>query len=279
MLEPIVQIGAKFLQRMTKRMLPRVALQKIRRWRLRRHLTHFKPYVIEKFVGNRSRKILITDSLAKGWYDRDIELPPEIELLRNGKLRPGAIVYDLGAHQGVVAMMLAAEVGDQGQVLAVEATAHNAYAATQNVLINEIHNITVIRAVAGQSHGVNISFNETLNGTVDTNDKSTYVNQVSVDGLARLHGKPDVIYVDVEGFETQVLSGAEVTFESKPDWFIEVHVNHGLENFGSLHAVLQKFGHGYDLFIASNSEAFQRFSPNSPILRDRFYLVAIGNTE
>ncbi|HEY5491738.1 MAG TPA: FkbM family methyltransferase [Gemmatimonadaceae bacterium] len=65
---------------------------------------------------------------------------------RRGRLGPGARVFDLGAHQGVVALMLAGIVGPEGQVIAVEAVPHNARIATQNATANACRQLVVLHA-------------------------------------------------------------------------------------------------------------------------------------
>ena len=54
----------------------------------------------------------------------------------------------------------------------------------------------------------------------------------SIDSLAREFGDPDIVYVDVEGFECAVLDGAGASLDRIPNWFIEVHGGAGLEKFG-----------------------------------------------
>ena len=75
----------------------------------------------------------IVDAMGQGWYDQDWPPPAEIGVLsERGRLREGARVFDVGAHQGVVAMMLGDLVGAAGRVVAVEATPHNAEVAGRN---------------------------------------------------------------------------------------------------------------------------------------------------
>lgn len=45
--------------------------------------------------------------MARSWYGTDWEQLPELELLAQGQLRQGALVFDLGAHQATVASVLA----------------------------------------------------------------------------------------------------------------------------------------------------------------------------
>jgi FkbM family methyltransferase len=266
----------KLLKTIAKRALSPNAYHAIERWRVRWHVAKFQPYVIKTNVGGCERFVKIADSLAQGWYDRSIDIPPEFELLRRGKLREGAVVFDLGAHQGVVAMILAREVGETGTVIAVEANEHNARIASENFSLNGLSNIAIIRAAAGENHGADLSFSETLNGSVDAALNAPRVPEVSIDGLAAVHGSPDVIYVDVEGYETQVLRGAAKTFAGIPDWYVEVHVGAGLEKFGSVTEVVEHFENAYELYIASNTQPFRPFSWGSQILKDRFYLVALA---
>jgi len=37
------------------------------------------------------------------------------------------------------------------------------------------------------------------------------------------YGPPDVVFIDVDGFEEEALAGAARTIEAGPDWFVEVH--------------------------------------------------------
>jgi hypothetical protein len=68
------------------------------------------------------------------------------------------------------------------------------------------------------------------------------VQAYSVDDLTERYGRPDVLYIDVEGFEEKVLSGARRTLESaRPDCVIEVHIGLGLEKQGGSPAGILSF--------------------------------------
>ena len=85
----------------------------------------FSPYTVKHTYGGHGFEAHIVDSLARGWYDRDWERLDEINMLGANGLRSGCLVFDLGAHQNVVAMMWAKEVGPSGTVTSVEASRHN----------------------------------------------------------------------------------------------------------------------------------------------------------
>src|SRR5947209_4100963 len=75
-------------------------------------------------------------------------------------------VFDLGAHQGVIARMIAAQVRPGGRVLAVEAEPHNAKVARRNAELNDAENLLVVHAAGAERSGT-LSFGEGLNGSVD----------------------------------------------------------------------------------------------------------------
>jgi hypothetical protein len=106
------------------------------------------------------------------------------------------------------------------------------------------------------------------------------VTAVTVDSLARRHGVPDVVFVDVEGFEQQVLTGAVATFEHAPDWFVEVHTRVGLEDQGgSVYGIVREFEErGYRLLVSDGTGV--PFRPMCmPLPDERFFLVALAGPD
>jgi FkbM family methyltransferase len=241
----------------------------------------FSAYVTSHSYGGHELRVSIEDPLARGWYDRDWTRLSEIDLLATwGRLREGATIFDLGAHQCVVALMLAAEVGPSGSVVAVEATRHNAEVGRRNLALNGVRNVVVEHAAAASTEGT-ISFSPSLNGHVGRTSyafATVDVPAVTVDSLAGTYGAPDVVFVDVEGFEQHVLAGARRTFDARPDWFVEVHSGVGLEEQGgTVRQVLREFERrGYRLFVG-NSEEGGHYEPlEGPPPGRRFHLVALG---
>jgi FkbM family methyltransferase len=266
-----------------RRVLPTWAWARLRRLRVRHDLARYRPRRVRHVYGGFPLEVLLADPLAEGWYDTDWPEPPEITLLKGHRLGPGARVFDLGAHQGIVALMLARVVGPEGSVLAVEANGHNAEVAQCNRDLNRCDTLHVLRAAVAQASGT-VVFNEGLNGQVDDGTGAwgrVEVPAFSIDDLARAHGRPDVLFLDVEGFECRALRGARETLTRRPDCYVEVHVGVGLETFGgTAQEVLSFFPEAhYDRFIASDdAPAFTPFRPDSELIRGRFFLVAIART-
>jgi FkbM family methyltransferase len=247
------------------------------RWSLRR----FQPYQVRRSRAGHQFDLWISDPTAKNWYDRDSsEVPPEMSFLANHRLRPGATVFDCGAFQCLIAMLLAKFVGPTGKVVAIEASPHNYEAAVRNVRANDAANVEVINAAASDSADP-LEFNCRANGQVDDGSGAwgkIAVPSVSVDELTRRFGPPDVLFIDVEGFESKVLLGAADTLSRhRPDCFLEMHVGCGLEKFGgSVKSITDSLAKlGYQFWMASPElDTFIPFSESSPIVRQRFFLIA-----
>lgn len=252
--------------------------QFLRSFRIRRGIASFSRRIVEHaFCGNRL-KVLIADGIGEGWYDHEWEKLEEIDLLRNGKLKPGAVVFDLGAHQGVVAMIMAKIVGPSGRVIAVEGMKHNCDVARENIRLNGIENVIMYHAAIAERDG-QIRFFDGLNGSVSREGVGNLVDAVTIDSLAEKFGCPDVVFVDIEGFEASALKGATTTLRTACDWFIEVHVGCGLEAYGgSVDQVLEQFDtrkFGRFVWNLDTKQKPQQIDTSSEVLLRRFGMVAL----
>jgi FkbM family methyltransferase len=181
--------------------------------------------VVHHVYGGVPLTVALRDPLGEGWYDHDWAPQPELTfLLERSRLRGGARVFDLGAHHGVVALMCAAHVGD-GLVVAVEAEPHNAAVASENARLNAGLPLLVEHAAVAAQSGT-LWFSEGLNGAVRGGGRAgkVPVPAVTIDELAKRHGWPDVVLIDVEGFEGRAIEGAsDVLAIGKTDFCIEIH--------------------------------------------------------
>lgn len=232
---------------------------------------------VEKHVyGGVPLSVHIEDRGAQAWYDHDWPELPEIQMLSKGKLRPGNTVFDIGAHHAIVAMMLAEIVGPTGKVVAVEASDRYAEMARRNIALNRVQNVTLIEAAAASESGA-LSFTPDSDAVdrAEPGAGKTTVKAVSVDDLAAQFGTPDVLFIDVEGYECEVLRGATRTLERGPDLFVEVHVGVGLEAFGySAADVFNSIPARYELFAAPPDGEFRPLAKANEVMKQRFFLVA-----
>jgi len=268
------------INEIAKRSLPQPLWTMLRLARVWSSLHFYRERKVTHVYGGFPLSIWLTDPLAQGWYDSDWPELPEIALLKTGRLKQGARVFDLGAHQCVVAMMLSQIVGAEGQVVALEANPHNAEIGERNRALNDIAQLKVLHGAAAKDSGT-IRFGKGLNGAVAGGERDwgqQRVRAYSVDELAREFGAPDVLFMDVEGFECEVLKGARETLRERPDVFIEVHSRCGLERFdGSREEILNTFsGDHYMLFAAdADSSRFVPVRDANMLPATRFFLVGL----
>jgi FkbM family methyltransferase len=224
----------------------RTLSQRVRRAR-------FRPRVVEHTYGGHRLRVEIHSGYG-AMYDEDWPALPELEVLRRHRLKPGARVFNLGANHGVIALMLARIVGPEGHVVALEANPYDARAAARNAELNEAEQLTCISAAVAEASG-ELTF--ALGGEVADGSGAmggVRVPALSIDDLAAEHGPPDVVFMDVEGYELKALAGAEETLTRRPDWFVEVHGNEEIGRYGgTVDDVLEVFAsRGYDCLVAAD---------------------------
>jgi FkbM family methyltransferase len=266
------------IHRLLRRALPTRMYTRLGLAREAMDRVRFHSYVATHVYGRRTLSVHVTDPIGRGWYDQDWPTPAEIALLaERGRLRAGARVFDVGAHQGIVAMMLGDLVGAGGHVVAVEATPHNAAVARRNVALNGMAQVTVLHAAGADVPGV-LHFSPRMNGHVAAVDEaSVEVRALTIDELTNEHGVPQVLFVDVEGYEMHVLRGArETLITHRPDLFIEVHMGEGLERFGDADDLLALIPSGYEIHVSrTDAGPYRPLAEARDELRHHSRLVAL----
>ena len=250
----------------------KMAKYKLETWTFPRHVVshRYGPYQFD---------INIHDRVAKEWYDKDWDLPPEIEFLSHHGLKRGALVFDLGAHQCVIAIMLAKQVAPHGRIVAVEANKHNVGIATRNLASNRVTNVDVLHALVSSAVGKErAAASSDASRTPDGGQSiaSDVVNSVTIDEISHRVGLPDVVYMDVDGFEIEALKGAKDTLARLCTWFIELHGDELLSQYGARNRdVLQFFpSSDYVAFVcAAEGREFHPLLDGVP--RERCYTVFV----
>jgi FkbM family methyltransferase len=163
--------------------------------------------------------------------------PNETQLLKR-IIKPGDVVYDIGANFGWTTSVLAESVGRSGQVHAFEPAAPALYLLRKNAEARE--NVTVHGIALGAGRGKSdfciaeqldlSSLTANLSG-----DRIRDVEQVEVwplDQLVVERSLPqaDVIKCDVEGGELNVVAGATVALSAGPLFFFEFVERFGRSN-------------------------------------------------
>lgn len=160
----------------------------------------------------------------------------DVAALLERLVRPGDVVYDLGANVGFYAAHFARLAGDGGRVLCFEANPVCAYFLRSNLLALGLAQVTVLPTAILHVDGMTrfmINHGNTNLGLVETSGFFHYKpgQEIAVSCFTLDHlvtdlalPAPDVIKIDVEGAELQVLEGMAKTLAAHaPALLLELH--------------------------------------------------------
>ncbi len=160
--------------------------------------------------------------------DHDNWLLPQIVEL----IKPGNIVYDLGAFNGDHTIAYSLAVGETGKVIAVEPGRIAFKCLERNLRYFKHENVQCYRCVISDT---NLQFYEHIeNGNLGASKTercykpldTDSILSLTIDDLVNANGTPNIIKIDIEGFEAKALRGAEQTLHKHRPIFV-VEVNRG----------------------------------------------------
>lgn len=210
----ILKIVKKVLPAPIKRVLARI----VNRLRER----PFKPYRKKKNIEGVVFDFWIGDSVGRDWYDLQCKDPEWVEMrfIRDHLIERGDVVLECGGHHGCTAIVLSHWVGDSGKVVTFEASPANCNILEKNISLNKLKNVTLVRKAVGAAPGI-ITINEASNSSVAPSGAGQQVELACLDEYADLN--PTLLKLDVEGFEVEVLKGAQKILSKRPKLAIEIH--------------------------------------------------------
>jgi FkbM family methyltransferase len=264
------------LRTLAKTYLPAPVTDTLKMAKYNLDLWTFNKRVVSHRYGDLGLQMHIEDRVAKEWYDKDWDLPHEIRFLVSHGLKPGALVFDLGAHQCLIAMLLGKQVGPNGLVVAVEANEHNADVAERNLELNNVSNVSVIHALISSTIGTDRA-SASFNSSRDSSSiASEMVSTLTIDDMVHRLGVPNVIFMDIEGFEIEALRGARETLQKACTWFVELHGDEQLSRYGAVNADILRYfpREAYTAFLCEEDGTnFRELRGNPP--KDRCFLVFV----
>lgn len=161
---------------------------------------------------------------------------PELQAAIQKEVKPGMVVYDVGANVGYVSLLLARAVRPQGQVFAFEALPANLARLRRNLELNpqaavrpigmavvdaarQVEFMTHASGAMGKATGSAGRKEEAYGATIQ-------VQGISLDTFiyAQLNPVPNIIKIDIEGGEVLALPGMRrLLREGRPLIFLELH--------------------------------------------------------
>ena len=145
-------------------------------------------------------------------------------------LGPGMTVVDIGSNIGYYALLEAQLVGVGGKVIAIEPVPQNAAQLRENVRTNGAANIEIHELAIGERNGgqvIYLSSKSNHHSLLPTPSAPTVMVMVStlVYFVSAAHLRSvDLIRMDLEGYETEILSGMQHTLARYgPRLLVELH--------------------------------------------------------
>ena len=183
-------------------------------------------------------------------------------------IKPGMVIYDIGANIGIHSLILAREHPDC-QIHAFEPETLNFWKLLRNIELNKLPNITPHLIAAGAKREVRfLSLQGYLSGLgqhslqktvsslttpIEVWDLDSYTRQKNI-------ARPDLVKIDVEGFELQVLKGMNHIIKAKrPAFIIEVH--EALTDRSKVESFLKKHHYGLKEIARQRKRGFLYAKP------------------
>lgn len=174
---------------------------------------------------------------------------PELQRALEAIVEPGWVCADVGAHHGVITLLLARLVGPHGRVVAFEAHPANAEQLAARVVDRGARERVRVESLAvtdGSSERVALhpgrghASTEWNVGGADVEGRPTpaelEVQATSLDAyFSAEDGRLDLVKVDVEGAEAEVLAGMRrLLRDARPVLVVEFHHEQGWEGRSEL---------------------------------------------
>jgi FkbM family methyltransferase len=178
--------------------------------------------------------ILLDMQLDKDYWLGTYEL--QLQAALRELIRPGAIIYDVGANIGYVSLLLAKAAGETGKVFAFEALPENVERWHKNMALNGMEaRLSIFAGAVTQTAGL-VRFLVHASGGMgkaagSAGRRDDYPSEISVPGISldefvfgQGNPPPQVVKMDIEGGEVLALPGMRrVLSEARPLMLMELH--------------------------------------------------------
>ena len=182
-----------------------------------------KKYEFLTFIPKYARFVILNDVRYRNWKQcSEICREPDMYFVDGFIPKPGEVVYDIGSQYGDWAVLWAKKY--HAFVYAFEPLESNLAAIWDNVCVNDLYDkVFVISSFIG--NGLPLSFERRGDMIAATLSKLQSESSDKLDDLVKKYNfkSPDIVKIDVEGFELAVLEGAQYLLLEKPRIIIETH--------------------------------------------------------
>lgn len=141
-------------------------------------------------------------------------------------VKPGMIIYDVGANVGFYTLLASILTGSNGKVFSFEPLPENISFLKKHLELNKLSNVNVIeKAASNKVSTVKFNLGENRSSGHISEKGEIKVETISLDELIKQgNPSPDLIKFDIEGAEYEALIGAkELLKNKKPVIFLATH--------------------------------------------------------
>jgi FkbM family methyltransferase len=170
-------------------------------------------------------------------------------------VKPGMVVWDVGANVGFYTLAFSRFAGAGGKIFAFEPLGANFDRLLSHIRLNGLTNVTAVQAAVASSVGL-VGFDtgpNALMGRLDERLREYLIPTLSADSITCRFPDaiPTLVKIDVEGAEAGVLEGADkLLSEAGPDLLLALH---GREPEQRCRAILA--AHAYECFYLDGTPA------------------------
>jgi FkbM family methyltransferase len=211
-----------------------------------------------------------------GWLKSNYLYEPDVAKFICRILKPRDMAVDVGANVGIHTLLMATLVEKEGFVFSIDPSDENIAEIQDNVRINSLNNVYVKKSLMGGTLGDRAYFHHQITDsgnshvTIDAglyNDANTKFMEIeTLDHLLQKEEKIKLIKMDVEGYEVNILKGAEKLLERKcvKYWIVEYCIQELVrmgESLESLRELMSKYG--LSMFVLDANGGFPKYYPRS----------------
>jgi len=186
---------------------------------------------------------------------------PELLHVMQRVIKPGMFVIDGGANVGFFSVLMAKMVGDKGKVLAIEPGDNNLWKLEQNISLNKLKNVEIVRKPLWRAHE-KVKFYFAMDpGTNTLGNNGGACKEYDSVTLAD-YPQADFIKLDIEGAEEAALLGAADKLQCQ---YIVAELNEqAMALLGASQERLREFmaEHHYETFLLHKSGALPTRVPS-----------------
>lgn len=237
----------------------------------------YKKKISEIEFNNNKIKALITDPIANAWNTNTKIGYTEKTILKFIKIDKIKNVFYFGSHQGIIPIILKKLFLKNSKFVCLEALKHNYDISIENKKLNNCDDDLHIKNYAiSEFDGLeNFSYFK-LNSSKSNNlFFKRKVKSITIKKLMEEHFKPDLIYMDIEGMESNVIKGNKEVLKNKTHvLFLELHGDLILKNYKSSNEeVYKNLCEIYTKIYIINGDKIELIKGKKLNIKKRIYLL------